>query len=57
MPDIDGDDGAAGAPYVCSLPVYTMETQTTTWVQLCMHATEIARSQDCTLAPHNLEVA
>ena len=36
MPDVDGDDGAAGAPYVRSLPLYTMETRTTTWVLLCM---------------------
>ena len=32
MPDVNGDDGAARAPYVCSLPLYTMETQTTAWV-------------------------
>ena len=26
MPDIDGDDGAARAPYVRSSPLYTMKT-------------------------------
>jgi len=36
MPVIDGDDGAARAPYTGSSPLYMMEVQTTTWVQLCM---------------------
>ena len=32
MPDIEGDDRAAGAYYVCLLPLYVMETRR---VQLC----------------------
>lgn len=36
MPDVDGDDGTAGVPYVCSLALHMMETRTTTWAQLCM---------------------
>jgi len=35
MPDIDSNDGAAGALYVCSFLLYTMETRTMTWIQLC----------------------
>ena len=36
--DTDDDNGVARAPYmyVLSLPLYTMGTGTTTWVQLCM---------------------
>ena len=30
--NVDGDDGAVRAPYVCFLPLYTMETGMTTWV-------------------------
>jgi len=58
MPDIDGDDGAAGAPYIHSLPLYTMETRTTTWVQLCiqqkLHDLEIAHWCRAISRLHNL---
>jgi len=46
MSDIDGDGRAATAPYVRSLPLYTMETSMMTWVlnRNChmMHDLEIA---------------
>ena len=35
MPDIDGNDGAAGPLYVRSFSLYMMDTRTMTWVQLC----------------------
>jgi len=31
MPNVDGDNGAARAPYICSSSLYTMETRTMTW--------------------------
>ena len=36
MSDFDGGDRAAIALYICSVPLYTMETRTTPSVQLCM---------------------
>jgi len=36
MSDVDGDDRAVRSPYVLSLPLYMMEAQTMTWVQLYM---------------------
>ena len=70
-PDIDGDNGAARAHYICSLLLYMMETRR---VQLCMqqklrdleiahqcHAilrlrTGATQSQDCVNLARNLEI-
>jgi len=56
MPGVDGGNRAIRATYVHSLPLYTMENRTTTWVlntncvisRLCAGATQ---SRDCVSYP------
>jgi len=52
IPDIDGGDGAARAPYILSLPLYMMETRIMTWVlnrncAISRLRTGAVQSQDC----------
>ena len=52
MPDIDGDNGAARAHYIRSLPLYTMETRR---VRLCMQ--QKLRDLDYAPVPRDLKIA
>ena len=53
MPDIDGDDGAARAPYIHS---FINDGNSNDDQGSIVHATEIVLPRDCALVPCNLEI-